>query len=204
MSAFTFTSNVPDGPNDPSEDQPIMEVNNNSIEDIWDVDHVGFNLNQGGTHNVVRLNQQTVNPTLIATQGVLFQKIVSGNTELFYKYGSAPQNTFQVTNNGAVAADIGVSSLLGPEAAPLRIQWGFIGSLSATTSGSVVFASPFSTNCYVVSPTVFFNTTFPGDSRTVTTQRKTGVSPSTTGFNWRYVTTSSEADQGFYWIAIGS
>lgn len=152
--SFTATRDIPNEPDNPSDDQPIMKTNNNSFIGIWDVDHVGFGQNNGGTHNVVRLNALGTNPTLNATQGAFFSKIVAGNTEAFYRYGSAPQNTFQLTNNGAVAAAQGVTSIISPEATPMKMQWC---ARTLDNNGQTIrdnspflFTTPFTNVCYSV------------------------------------------------------
>lgn len=50
MGNFAFIPNIPDGPNNPSQDQPNMKTNTNSDQSIWAVEHLGFNTNNGGTH----------------------------------------------------------------------------------------------------------------------------------------------------------
>lgn len=50
MANFPFNTTIPAANNDPSSDQPIMLSNNVSEAGIWDIDHIGFNSNDGGTH----------------------------------------------------------------------------------------------------------------------------------------------------------
>lgn len=50
MTAFIYDDSVPAVNNDPTDDQPVMLQNAISLGDIWDVDHIGFNANNGGTH----------------------------------------------------------------------------------------------------------------------------------------------------------
>lgn len=220
MPNFTYTKGIPDSPNDPSEDQPIMKVNNDSNFDMWDIDHIGFKQNDGGTHRFVHLKQQTVNPALTATQAVLFEKIVGLNTELFYRYGSAPQNTFQITSNGAVSAANGYSSLIAPEANPLKIQWGTFSGAPASGSfsgghatGTILFSSlntPFTTALYTAICIPF--STNPGPVGTPNLAQDPGGSGSVTidtknssKLQFRWVFNSNSADyKGFYWVAIGS
>lgn len=47
---FTFDDTIPFATNNPSVDQPKMLANNVANLQIWDVDHVGFNATNGGTH----------------------------------------------------------------------------------------------------------------------------------------------------------
>jgi hypothetical protein len=55
---FTFNSNIPAAANNPSNDQPVMLANNVSNAGIWDVDHIGFNADEGGTHLQVTLSSK--------------------------------------------------------------------------------------------------------------------------------------------------
>ncbi len=50
MTLFTYNNAVPDPNNDPSNDVTPMLSNAIKIAEIWDVDHVGFNVDEGGTH----------------------------------------------------------------------------------------------------------------------------------------------------------
>ena len=154
MTSFIYTRDIPNGPNDPSDDQGPMQTNTNSIDDLIAVDHVSFGAANGGVHKFVHLLTQSVNPAVTADFSVLFNKVVSGNTELFYRYGSAPQNVFQITNNGAIANDNGFSSLVGPAANPLKIVWQGTAldnnGVSIRNDSPFVFPSPFTTACYSV------------------------------------------------------
>jgi len=50
MTDFTFSTTVPNAPNDPSVDQGPMLQNNISTNGILAVDHVTFNAVNGGSH----------------------------------------------------------------------------------------------------------------------------------------------------------
>jgi hypothetical protein len=95
------------------------------------VDHFDNNNINAGKHKYVHLVTQVSNPALASSEGALFTKIVGPNTELFYRYGSAPQNTYQLTNNGAIAAVNGFTSLVSPDGGAMAMYWGN----SAVTSG---------------------------------------------------------------------
>ena len=218
MPNFTYTRDIPDGPNDPSEDQPIMKVNANSIDSIIAVEHFGFNNNNGGLHQQVTMPVRGSNaPVSGASQGALFTKTVTGAPELFYRYGSAPQNTFQITNNGAISTGAnfasGDSSLIGPEAFPLKIQWGkfdgvpgfgtFVGGHAA---GALVFPAPYTTALYVVICVPILNN--PGAVLANDPASAASVDPDIANSDktqFRWVFNSDSADYtGFFWAAIGS
>lgn len=194
--SFDYTRDIPDGPHNPSNDQPNMKINTNSIDNLLAVDHVSFNSVDSGKHNFVHLTNQTPTPSVGATEGVIFQRVVGSNTELFYRYGSAPSNTFQITNNGASASAIGFTSLIGPAANPMNMKWGF----QAGTSGNnypIVFATAFISTCFCV----FTN---------ATATDGTGLSGlhvfnvSKTGFTCALKNGSLNTVNGFYWLAIGN
>ena len=58
MTTFNYNRNIPNAPNNPSSDQPLMQINTNSIEDLLDVDHFSFGETNGGTHKQVQLINQ--------------------------------------------------------------------------------------------------------------------------------------------------
>lgn len=50
MTNFAYNQGIPNPPNQPSQDVPLMKINTNSISGIIAVDHIGFEANNGGTH----------------------------------------------------------------------------------------------------------------------------------------------------------
>lgn len=65
MPNFTYTRDIPDGPHNPSVDQPDMKTNTNSTDDIFEINHYSFNDNLGGYHkpvNIVNSVSTPVNP----------------------------------------------------------------------------------------------------------------------------------------------
>ena len=71
MTNFTAVQDIPDAPNNPSSDQPNMKTNTNSMISIWDVDHIGFNVSNGGTHEQVSF-YQNVAGALGTAVGLIF------------------------------------------------------------------------------------------------------------------------------------
>lgn len=61
---FSFYNTIPATPDNPSNDQPLMLINNQSIDSILAVDHIGFNSAGGGEHLQVTLN---ATPSYITT-----------------------------------------------------------------------------------------------------------------------------------------
>jgi len=68
---FVFDPTIPAANNNPSVDQPVMLANNVASDGIIAVDHIGYNLINGGNHLQVHLPQYTA-PTIVngsATEG---------------------------------------------------------------------------------------------------------------------------------------
>src|SRR5690606_39250359 len=170
--------------NNPSDDQPVMQENTNSISNWIDVDHVGFNNAKGGIHNVVRLPNQssvTPGPGLGDGDGLIFSALSSTVTSMFWKNALGVN---RILGPNVVAAS-GTAYLPGN----MVIQWG---TGNATTAAPIInFATAFTT-CYSV---------------VVTPINASGVGPqitidsiSATGF--KAITAISS--QPFNYIAVGS
>ena len=56
---FPYTAGIPNPPNNPSQDVPVMQTNANTINSWVQVDHTGFNNANAGIHKQVTfaLNQ---------------------------------------------------------------------------------------------------------------------------------------------------
>ena len=52
---MAYTQDIPDGPNSPSNDQPLMKANTNEIYNLVAVDHVTFNASGAGYHKFITL-----------------------------------------------------------------------------------------------------------------------------------------------------
>jgi hypothetical protein len=62
--AFPFNTGIPAANNNPSADQPIMQLNNVSSYGILDVDHVTYGIVNAGTHKSVTFEGTSLNPSL--------------------------------------------------------------------------------------------------------------------------------------------
>jgi len=81
MPNFTYITGIPAASHNPSTDQPDMQINTNSIDDIIEVDHYSFNDNNGGYHKKVSLvNNAGPFPTPGGVGSVLYG---SGNEWIF-------------------------------------------------------------------------------------------------------------------------
>lgn len=94
MANFTFDNTIPAAGHNPSTDQPIMLNNNIADEGIWAVDHVGYNANNGGTHNQVTFNINQAAPGFGGGVSDLFANLSAGISQLFFQNST---KTFQLT-----------------------------------------------------------------------------------------------------------
>ena len=97
---FTFNNAIPAAGNNPSSDQPGMLTNNISNALIWAVDHYGFGVANGGSHQCVRMpftGGGAIPTGLIANEVTLYPKTASGNSNLFLTNGNSGDE-YQMTN----------------------------------------------------------------------------------------------------------
>jgi hypothetical protein len=218
MGMFTYNGNIPFATNNPSVDQPDMETNTNSIASLIQVDHQGFNLNQGGFHTVVHCIDNIVDPAPVPPSspilgaGEYYSKSVTTDSTV----SNTDVQAFYQTAGGVISQLTG--SLLGNTnitggfawSGGLLIQWGsVIGTLSNGTTSTVTFkdrisgAIPFPNNCFAVLTTLFFSAagggpTFPG-SIEVRNSTLTNLS-----FQWICNTLPPQTFTGFNWVALGN
>lgn len=72
MSSFVYNNGVPAANDNPSDDQPDMLTNAQSIQSILAVDHVGFNTANGGTHLQVTITSNNTPSTPVNPSSVIF------------------------------------------------------------------------------------------------------------------------------------
>lgn len=196
MSFFNYVYGIPVTANDPSVDQPNMTINNNSAFNIWDIDHFGFNDNQGGYHNIIHMPSNST-PALIAGIGQVFAQTVGSDIQLFYE--SALGVVSQLTGPSAPSANTnGYIYLSGG----ILLQWGTIPIAKTGTATPVLFATSninFPNNCYVVLP-VFINDQ--GNSPSANTVFVKSGTVSKLGFT--LTNSSSSSTQSAFWAAIGN
>lgn len=147
MTLFQFDTTVPATNDNPSADQPDMLVNNQSTNGILGVDHITFNLNNGGQHKAITFNQDAsyapvafpVSPPQLFTNTVdgVGNALPSGVPELFFYSGSSTQS-----QNQYVSAAIGSVLLPGG----IILKWG---ARAGTTDGTAItFVNAFPNNVF--------------------------------------------------------
>lgn len=147
MTIFTYSPTIPNPPDDPADDVSQMQTNSASIFGLIAIDHVGFNLTNGGQHQQVTFNSNNV-PAVPTIPPVLFTQLVNGLAQPFFYSGTASQGQNQYVNSSSS----GSTFLLGG----MILKWGVV-TVSApfNVNGiTVTFASPFNNNCFFVSATI--------------------------------------------------
>ena len=89
MPDVTYFTDIPDGPNNPSQDQPLMKINTNATDQIIAVDHYSFNTSDssGGYHRQCTFAGKNTPGAQTDPASTLFtgNGTASTNAELFYK-----------------------------------------------------------------------------------------------------------------------
>lgn len=143
---FAYFPNIPNPPNDPADDVSVMQTNSQSIGNIIAVDHVGFNIPNGGQHNQLSFALNQASPSLGAAGSVMFANLVSGISELFFKNSA---RTIQMTDltvtsvgNGGTA---GGSQLIIDTPWNIRILTGNTNAISSGSAKTVIYPAAFTT-----------------------------------------------------------
>jgi hypothetical protein len=115
MNNFTFDTLIPASGNNPSNDQPRMQINNVSTAALIAFDHIGFNVNNGGQHKQITFNIDVpgypYTPILPASPPVLFAMNDAFATPQLYWYSGADvKSSLQYTaaTNGSTFAFGGI------------------------------------------------------------------------------------------------
>jgi len=210
MTLFSYNLNIPAGTDNPSDDRPLMTENTNSTAGIIAVDHVGFDITNGGYHTISHQIPQSV-PSAIAGIGQLFSQNItvgsSTDTQLFYMTGQG--SVSQLT--GAFVSSPGYQWI-----GDVLLQWGLVIQVFAagSTAVSATFKIPFPHNCFIVIGTPFWNNATPTSTSAASLSINSfsinnvpsggpTVTPPITGFSGVF-TTANSTYRGFYWIAIGN
>lgn len=189
-----YKRDIPDAPNNPSNDQPDMRINTNSLDTLIIEDHYGFGINDGGKHKQVQLPSPGLsgNPVFPATggQGTLCGRStgIGSDAQLFWSFAANP--ALQITNIGAsVATNPGAVPLMGG----LIMQYGIITGPAAAVD--VTFANG---GFFVAgAPALPYSVVLTPRTQTGSTTWSIGSITST-----KFVFTTAAA-QVFHWIAIG-
>jgi hypothetical protein len=225
MTYQTYVTNIPASGNNPSDDQPDMEVNTNSIPLLIGEDHHQFNDPLGGYHLIVHQDPNPLGPGPITwdqatrTPSQAITNIVSPPINQLVTMLVATQTAatstdtqlFNYTANGGWSQLTGALTGTSPSdgycwAGGILIQWGVKVGLTPFTDGTVTFinrvsgAIAFPQQCFVVMATPVYTTT--SSSSNFCTVAIDTASINKNSFNWSFNAGSSDY-KGFFWVAIG-
>jgi hypothetical protein len=200
---YTYTRGIPNPPNNPSTDVPDMQINTDSIDSALAVDHVPFNVNYTGYHEVIHLFTQLTTP-VTTLFGELYGQSVTptggiADTELFFQSANGVITQLTGANSPSVLPNgyTWIGSIL--------LQWGTYapsgGIGSGSTTSSQNFNIPFPNGSFIVTgnPTVSFSNL---PSSTASLNIRQSTLGNKTAFSWQFYTNSSNY-LGFTWFAIG-
>jgi hypothetical protein len=137
---FAYNLNIPNPPNAPSTDVPLMKINTNSINSLINVDHVTFGVNGSGIHKQVTLQNEAA-PGLGDGNGVLYANLAAGQSWPFWQNAlGSSQLISQFPQNIIIGSSAGfVTSLPGN----IKVS---LGLNTAIVDGSTLnFLSAFTT-----------------------------------------------------------
>lgn len=202
MPTFGYTQDIPDAPNNPSNDQGPMKVNTNSIFDLIKVDHYGFNDSLGGLHKQVQMPVLGAIPAgLIGSEGTLYTKSSTGS-QLFYTPDTSG-NEYQITRTASAdfatfgANPNGWTFLPGGTLGGLLLQYGTVALPG--TSGTVNFPKAFTTGVF----NVFFSYSRASNITPISYWLNTSPAISLTSFTYASSTAVAPLPQALFWMAIG-
>ncbi len=205
MSSFTYNLNIPNGPNNPSADQPLMQTNTNSINSIISVDHFPFQSTgqQDGYHKQVSLVNQAAPGVPANANGVLFSNIA--NT-LSFPFWQNSLGNFSLASTTPSLINF-ITSLPGG----FIIQFGIVNGshggdnhFVSGDTGTVTFVNAFPTALNFVFTQPVWNSavnTAPLSQATFAVDNNPAKFLKT-AFSWS-LDTGSSSYTSFFWVAIG-
>jgi len=218
MVNYPYTENIPFSTNNPSVDQPFMQINTNSIKNLIGEDHVTFGDNNGGFHNQMRIPNQIVMPTgTISGSTTIYTKSFQGNSNIFSSNGTSA-NEYQLTRQTSNSTQFGLFGSETNYAAPATTLggWTFLpgngGNVGAGVAALGALMFQYGSGKLNGTSTAFtFPITFPTSLYSLVISSKTlpsGLSggpfvsaESTTGFS--VVAPAGTSGITVYWMAIG-
>lgn len=183
MTNYSYVTNIPLETNSPSEDQPDMKLNTNSIAGLLNEDLIGFGQTNGGLHKKASFVAQGSNPGSSSGMYVEYSKASAGQTEVFaQKDGTV--TPIQLTRGVPSASSSGSSYLPGG----ILIQWATVTFTGTATSVTWTYPTAFTSTVYSLTGngagssgagafSVFFDSP-PAGLTSVTVRRDPGASGS--------------------------
>lgn len=193
--SYPIDGTIPNAPNNPADDQPLMKDNFANIKSFLTVDHIAPGAAKNGYHNVVRFSQNQAPPALATAVGTavgaFFANLATGQSWPFWENALGSFQLLGPSNFTATNGSVTLSS-------GLIIKFGKVTNPNSTT-GTVSYTTAFPSATLGVYMTLARNAAS-SDSIWID---KTGTTNSA-GFAWRSSTSLSSATDYFFWLAIGN
>ncbi len=142
---FSYNTGVPAANNNPSQDQPDMLTNTQSIASIIAIDHVGFGLADGGKHIHSTYTQLSSKPTISGTDTSVYAKLTGSLSQLYFEDQNGVEH--QLTGPASIAANGYTTTING-----LIIQWGTASTPNGNTAISFPLVFPNNAFSVVITP----------------------------------------------------
>lgn len=153
MPGIVYNNNIPQAIDEPSDSQPQLLENTNSVETFLEVNHVTFVEDDYGKHKFVTMPLQVADPTTLATEGAIYAATgnYSGILELFFRRPSdATPIPFTETN--------GTGFTFLPSG--ILVKWGNTNKTGYTAPDNVVtFPAGPGIPAFLATPKVFLTIT---------------------------------------------
>ncbi len=199
MTDFSYTLGIPNGPNDPSNDQPNMKINNDNISAIIGVDHVTFNQNNGGYHTDIHQIPLGGDPGAMSGIGQIYSKTLGSDQSLFYESGAGIITQLTGTNSSAFLQNTNGYIWI---AGTILLQWGrksFVGGGAAKQDVTINYIAEGNIN--MPNNTFVALATLRNANNTSSTAQISTSTRTSSGFVVHY--TGSADYNEFQWFAVG-
>ena len=145
MGTFVYTTGIPAGSNNPSNDQPDMQTNTNSISSLIAIDHVGFNdaSAQGGWHTQVHFNTTSTQATPTDPTSILYTSATgtaSSKANLYFKNATS---SFPLSFLRAYGCFDSTGAALGSQSFNVSCVNNSVGNYTATIAAGIITGTSY-------------------------------------------------------------
>jgi len=117
MPNFTYITNLPAASHNPSFDQPNMQINTNSTDNLIAQDHISFNAANGGYHKTIHQQPLLADPAAIPGAGQFYPKTLDGQINPYYQSGTGAKYNI-VNKSGSGLVNITLAGAILPDIIP--------------------------------------------------------------------------------------
>jgi hypothetical protein len=162
---ISYTLGIPAANNNPSTDQPNMQVNNDNIAQLIGIDHCNFNASPpelSGAHLHVTFPASQSDPSLTQTETQIYPKVFGSGTQLLETYTAARMSNSTQINGYLpfVKCMFQFTGVVGPYPAvisqPANTLSVNVASIiqNSSTQVTVTFATPLPYTTYYLFPSI--------------------------------------------------